>query len=270
MWTAQCLFAKPLLDGHALHLGNSEGKVQCSLAWAPCRHQKWTLGRALGTGVVHSNTRAVSCSKEEARNFTDGCGYPQSSRRAIFSSAQDGMLRGNAAYCQPRFCSVCSFMDHCLWEEGGKAFLVSFTSLIFLMNNISLALFGGFGTLPVASLDQRIDATFPRALDWPLLTFHSSRQLYLFLHLFPRLITASQERMGLVFFVPALLICAPALLLNCLFQGDLGCQQLTSSIERFLWILDKLSFPILFPFSACYQHFHHLVTVLKLLVTVQP
>lgn len=56
-------------------------------------------------------------------------------------------------------------MDHCLWEEGGKAFLVSFTSLLFLMKNISLAPFGGFDTLPVASLNQRIDATFPCALD---------------------------------------------------------------------------------------------------------
>lgn len=55
-------------------------------------------------------------------------------------------------------------MDHCLWEEGRNAFLVLFTKNYYFKLKI-FPPFGGFDTLLVASLGQRIDTTFPCALD---------------------------------------------------------------------------------------------------------
>lgn len=136
----------------------------------------------------------------DTRNFPNGRGDPKAaggeSCAQCLVLSQAGMLRANAACVQAGyhlgFCSVWSFMDTFLWEGLGKPSFLSFISSFFFMKNIPFAPFGSFnGTTCCQPLSENC-CCVSLCFAFTPLVFPSLKQLCLFPHLSPELLTASQ------------------------------------------------------------------------------
>lgn len=161
-------------------------------------------------------------------------------------------------------------MDTFLWEGWGKPSVLSFISSIFFMKNIPFAPFGSFNATTCCKPLSENCCCISLCFAFTPLVFPSLKQLCLFPHLSPELHTASQ-----LFWA---CICVP------LFPSSRHqhcssvtsprgnwCQRGTSLLTVFSSLSRYISFSsVLFPLLACYQQHHHMVTVLKQLVSVQP